>query len=230
MRHVAIDLGGRESQVCIRDENGAIVEEFLHPTRRLGQRMKSWEPRRIIVETSAEAFRVADQALAAGHQVRVVPATLVRTLGVGQRGVKTDRRDAQVLSEVSCRIDLPSVHIPSALSRRLKSMCGARDALIAVRTKLVNSVRGWLRTEHGRTRSGGTGTFPDRVRAYAENGKLALPGHVERSLAVLDVLNEQIRAADRELKAVCKENRIRRSERTPWSEGHTFVLDTNPTT
>jgi hypothetical protein len=40
----------------------------------------------------SEAFAVADAALAAGHEVRVVPATLVRSLFVGQRGVKTDQR------------------------------------------------------------------------------------------------------------------------------------------
>ena len=31
----------------------------------------------------------------------------------GARRLKTDRRDAQALSEVSCRLDLPSVHVPS---------------------------------------------------------------------------------------------------------------------
>jgi len=46
---------------------------------------------RVIVETCAEAFGVADAALALGHEVRVVSATLVRTLGVGARRTKTDR-------------------------------------------------------------------------------------------------------------------------------------------
>ena len=71
---------------------------------------------RVVLETCAEAFHVADLALSHAHEVRVVPATLVRSLGVGARGIKTDRRDAQVLSEVSCRIDLPSVHVPSDIA------------------------------------------------------------------------------------------------------------------
>src|SRR5690349_23841661 len=107
--------------------------------------MSSWEPSRVVMETSSEAFRLADAAKLAGHDVRVVPATLVKTLGVGARGVKTDRRDAQILSEVSCRIELPSVHVPSALARELKSMCGTREALVETRTKLINNVRGWVR-------------------------------------------------------------------------------------
>lgn len=102
MKHVAIDLGGRKSQICTRDGSGAIVEERRYQTRLLPRLMKGWEPSRVIVETSAEAFAIADAALALGHDVRVVPATLVKTLGVGDRGVKTDRKDARKLSEVSC--------------------------------------------------------------------------------------------------------------------------------
>src|SRR5215470_17720016 len=141
MQHVAIDLGGRESQVCIRAADGTIVEEKRPPSR-------------VILETSAEAFRVADAAKTAGHEVRVVPATLVKSLGVGARGIKTDQRDARTLSEASCRIDLPSVHIPTPASRELKSVCGAREEMVESRTKLINNVRGWLRGQLWRVRSG----------------------------------------------------------------------------
>jgi len=68
----------------------------------------------LIVETCAEAFGVADAALALGHEVRVVSATLVRTLGVGARRTKTTGVECPDLSEVSCRIDLPSVHVPGS--------------------------------------------------------------------------------------------------------------------
>ena len=70
-----------------------------------------------MLETCTEAFRIAGRALQQGHDVRVVAATLVRPLGVGQRGLKNDRRDARALSEASCRIELPSVHIPSVVSQ-----------------------------------------------------------------------------------------------------------------
>ncbi len=32
MQHIAIDLGGKESQICVRDGTGAIVEERCCPT------------------------------------------------------------------------------------------------------------------------------------------------------------------------------------------------------
>jgi transposase len=103
---------------------------------------------------SAAAFKIADAAIAAGHQVRVVPGTLVRLLGVGERGVKTDRRDAQQLSRASWQTDIPSVHIPSKLAREQKSICGARDVLVGTRTKLINNVRGWMRTQLWKLRGG----------------------------------------------------------------------------
>src|SRR5262249_55830784 len=83
-----------------------------------------------------------DAALAVGHDVRVVPATLVRSLGVGARRLKTDQRDAGILSEVSCRIDLPSVHVPSRESRERKTMCGMREVLVGARTKLACTAAG----------------------------------------------------------------------------------------
>jgi len=109
MHHAAIDLGSKESQICIRQPDGTIVEERKLPTRKLTELVKTWPTSRVVMEACAEAFKIADAALAAGHQVRVVPGTLVRLLGVGERGVKNDQRDARQLSKASWQTDVPSV-------------------------------------------------------------------------------------------------------------------------
>jgi transposase len=153
----------------------------------------------VIVETSSEAFAVADGAIRCGHEVRVVPATLVRSLGVGARGIKTDIRDARVLSEVSCRIDLPSVHVCSQRSRELKSMCAARGVLITSRTKLINNVRGWLRTKLLRIRTGGTVSFAQRVRDKLLKDEDGLPLFIERLLFMIEELTAQIHDASKEI-------------------------------
>ena len=202
MEHVAIDLGGRESQVCVRRADGTVVEERRCRTDELGVYLARRPPSRVILETCAEAFHVTDLAKAAGHEVRVVPSMLVKALGVGARGVKNDRKDAQALSEASARMELPSVHVPSRLSRELRARCTSREALIAARTQLINSARGWARTEGWRPRSGAVETFPQRLRAAAGPN---LPAHIESLLVVLEALNEQIRNADRELAKVAKQ-------------------------
>lgn len=208
MQHVAIDLGGRESQLCARAMDGSIVKEARVSTKSLPKLLEAMEPSRVILETSAEAFLIADVALAHGHQVRVVPATLVKQLGVGARGIKTDRRDAQALSEVSCRIDLRSVHIPSEQARALRDVIRSRQTLVETRTKLVNRIRGWLRTQLGRLRGRGSLTLPTRVRAQAEASGQTLPMHLDATLTVIDALNQQLRALDEQLRSLAKAHPI----------------------
>jgi transposase len=202
MQHFAIDLGSMESQICVRHPDGQISLERKVPTASLKSYLKRQPKSRVVLETCAEAFRVADLAMGLGHEVRVVPATLVRSLGVGARRIKTDRRDAQVLSEVSCRIDLPSVHVPTHLARQRRSMCGMREELLASRTALINCVRGWARTQLLKIRSGDTATFPKRARDAALSSPDGLPEYAERLLKMIEALNEQIAAADHELEEI----------------------------
>ena len=208
MQHVAIDLGSKESQVCIRRPDGTILDERKHPTRRLTELVATWEPSRVVMETSAEAFRIADAAIAAGHQVRVVPGTLVRLLGVGERGVKNDQRDAQQLSKASWQTDVPSVHIPSAAARELKSICGARDILVESARRLTNNVRGWMRTQLWRVRGCKAVTLPARLRAYATSIGQELPAHIERQLKTLSMLLEQLKDASSQVRKLALEHPI----------------------
>jgi transposase len=198
MDHVAIDLGAKKSQICVRGADGQILEEKRWPTKDLDTYLAARPTSRVIVETCAEAFCVADAARKLGHETRVVPATLVKTLGVGARRLKTDLRDARALSEVSSRIDLPSVHIPRTESRDRKTMCGMREALIGARTKIINTVRGWLRSRGRRIERGGKASLRKRVEAAWEG---QLPSYVDRQLKLIEVLNTQIAEADAEVKS-----------------------------
>jgi len=195
MEHCAIDLGGRKSQLCVRSQQGQILSEFVVATSALPETLREMPRCRVVMETAAETFRVADAALACGHEVKVVPSTLVRALGVGARRTKTDQRDARALSEASCRMELPSVHIPSWRSREWKAICGVHDVLISSRTKMINNVRGWLRGQAKRPRDGAAATFAERVRKL----KLATPAHIETELRLIEILSEQIRASEARL-------------------------------
>lgn len=206
MKHIGIDLGGSESQVCIREASGAIVHEGRIATHALHEALSSSPPSRVVLETCAEAFAVAERLRARGHDVRVVPARLVRQLGVGARGIKTDVRDARALSEVSCKVELPSVHVPSAESRDVRTSASLRDALVRSRTLLINTVRGYSRTRLIQIRRGSKTTFPRRVREALLAHEHGLPASIERQLVVIETLTEQIRAADAELKAIAEQS------------------------
>ena len=201
MEHLAIDIGGRESQICSRTAAGEITLEKKLRTADLPLLFGQLSPRRIVLETCAESFWLADAAKKAGHEVRVVATTLVRALGVGSRGTKNDRKDARVLSEASCRIDLPSVHIPSWESRDRKSMLSARDSLVSSRTAMINVVRGWMRTRAIRLRrSGEVVSFAERVREVCTE----LPAYIDRMLEMMTKLTAEIVSADRELRTIAK--------------------------
>jgi len=224
VEHIAIDLGGRNSQVCIRNAAGQVVHEKRCPTSALKAFLADRPESRVVVETCAEAFSIADAALAHGHEVRVVPATLVRSLGVGARRTKTDKRDAQVLSEVSSRIDLPSVHVPSQEARQRKTLCGMREGLVQARTQLINSVRGWLRTQGHRIRSGETRSFALRVRIHFKQASLQLPRCVERQLTVVEQLSSSIQEATDELEAAAKKDETCRRLMTVPGVGPTTAV------
>ena len=206
MQHLAIDLGGKESQICVRDSKEKILEERKYPTKRLGEYLAKQPPCRVILETSAEAFAVADLARHAGHDVRVVPATLAPSLGVGARGIKTDRRDAQVLSEVSCRVELRSVHIPSEQARSWRTLCNSRDALVSSRTKLTNTVKSQLRCRLVLTHRRRSGATPEQIRSLWTELAGSVPPHVERQLLVIEMLDAQIAEADKEIRQLVKPN------------------------
>ena len=64
MDHCAIDLGGRKSRLCVRSPAGDILAEECCDTLALPERLQSLSHSRVIVETAAEAFRIADAARA----------------------------------------------------------------------------------------------------------------------------------------------------------------------
>ena len=70
MQHIGIDLGGRQSQICVRSADGDILSELKIATVRLGRFFKTQPLSRVVVETCSEAFAVADFALECEHEVR----------------------------------------------------------------------------------------------------------------------------------------------------------------
>jgi transposase len=217
MDHVAIDVGGRESQICRFSPEGEILEERRWRTSGLRDYLAGLPPSRVILETCAEAFVIADDARELGHDPRVVPATLSRQLGVGARKIKNDRRDARALGSVSCKIELPSVHIPTKQSRELNSFCGMRDALVATRTALVNTIKGYVRGRVFSLRLKSTPEgLPKGARMLYGRQNLAVPIFLERQLRALEAMNQLIKEADKELSQRTQEDeRCRRLMTVP---------------
>lgn len=209
MEHIAIDLGGRESQICVRNERGEILREMRFPTTKLEDLLAGAEPgARVVLETSAEAFQVAEWARQHGHQARVVPSSLVRALGVGERRLKNDRRDARKLSEMDCRMEVPSVHIPSARSRERQAEVTSRQALVETRTQLVNTVRSYTRTKAMPRVKATPETLAKNMRLLLSTAAEGIPDHIERLLLIIEELNTRIDEADKALKKIAEHDPV----------------------
>jgi len=80
--------------------------------------------------------------------------------------------------------------------------------LVAVRTALVNCVRGWTRTLLLKFPSGVTTTLTKRIRDAATKHPPGLPEYIERVLASIDAIQEQIRKADKGLEQLAAEDPV----------------------
>src|SRR5512138_3812655 len=116
MTSVGMDLGKRQSDVCVIDELQEVVERFQVRTGReaLTKRFGNVPPCRIAIESCRDSGWVFDHLTALGHEVVVVDTTRARALGVGQGRRKTDRRDAEALARAVARGMVPRAHVLSA--------------------------------------------------------------------------------------------------------------------
>ena len=141
---IGIDLGDKESHLCVLDESGDVLEESRLRTtsRHFAARFKGLERLRIVIETGTHTNWVADLLRSFGHQVVVANARKARAIFQNPR--KDDRTDAQSLARIG-RLD-PRLLYPvaprEADCRRDLALMRTRDALVRSRTRLVNHVRG----------------------------------------------------------------------------------------
>lgn len=204
MEHIAIDLGGLESQICVRSESGTILKEKRLRTDALAGFFKKRPSSRVVMESSCEAFSIADLAREAGHDVVVMPSAYTPVFTAGSPGKKNDVIDARGLSQASVALEvLPSVHVPSHLSRYRKDVCTTRRLLVRQRTQLCCRLRAFFRANlMGRPRATSK-TLGPRARAIlGENA----PVHIRIVIERLENLTASITSLDKELKELCEQS------------------------
>jgi transposase len=208
MDHVGLDLSGTLTQVVVLSSTGEVKERERVPTRDLPAWLRERPPSRVVMEACTQSPAIARESLAAKHETVVVPGQVVRALGVGARGIKTDERDAEVLATASVRsATLPSVHLRTASSRSLLQLIAARVLLLKSRTHASLHVKSWLRGRligvRGRASSA---HFAVAVRKLAETHPEGLPLAVEILLQAFETLTAKIEELDAQLEAAAATN------------------------
>lgn len=148
MLHVGLDLSRRRIDVCVVDEAGVGVEEFVAQPdadglRLLAERFGGVEVRAVIESMTGARF-VHDRLEEAGWIVEIADAARVKALA--PLTAKTDRIDAGVLADLSRRDLIPAIWLPSPGVRGMRELGRFRLHLVRHRTALKNRVHSSLIT------------------------------------------------------------------------------------
>lgn len=149
MYYAGLDLGSRESFYCIVDSKGKKVSRGRLAMSReaLGSVFSRYLKRGVCValEAGGSSRWVADHLVEIGvREVYVVNPNRLRLIAESRK--KTDKADAKLLAELYRLDGLPEpVHLPSPPAREMRMLIKARTGLVEARTKLINTVRGFLR-------------------------------------------------------------------------------------
>lgn len=200
IREVAgLDLGDKYSQLCVLDRgSGETLEESRLATtaQALRRRFEGVAPMRIALEVGTHSPWVSRLLEQLGHEVLVANARKLRLIYKNRR--KTDKVDAEYLARLA-RVDPELLHPLQHRGEQAQSdlaVLRSRDALVKVRTQLVNHVRGAVKSLGHR--------LPKcTAKGFARKVVDELPAPLRPALTplleTLTLVNEQIKAYDREL-------------------------------
>ncbi len=202
---VGIDLGDRHSYLCLLDtETGEVVEEARIATslEAFERRFSDSEPVRIAIEAGTHSPWASRVLEGCGHEVLVANSRKLRLIYA--EGNKNDELDAQNLARLA-RLDpklLSPIEHRGEVSQAHLALLRSREALVEARTKLINHVRGIVKSFGSRLPKCSPESFHHKVRGL-------LPEPLVPALApifeTIGSLTSSIRSYDRELEMLSRE-------------------------
>jgi len=209
MLYVGLDLSRKRLDFDARLADGEFVERGAVPpdadglaglVRRLGDAEVL-----AVIESMNGARFVHDRLERLGWDVRIADA--VKAKGLAPLACKTDKIDAWVLAELARRDLVPEIWLPDPANRAERERARFRLHLVKHRTALKNRVHSIL-IAHG-TANPHSDLFGTGGRRMLERLQLPEPWRstTTATLALIDVLDEQIDACERELRRLGADHR-----------------------
>ncbi len=201
---VGVDLGDRWSQYCILGLKGeTLAEGQLRTTQEdVREFFQALTAARIVIEVGTHSAWVQDVITEWGHEVLVANPRLME--GSKGRKRKSDRIDANKLARLGW-VDPQSLYPIRHRSREVRQdlvVLRARDALVSVRTELINTTRGLVK-------SMGTRLPRCSSPSFAQKVKDAIPVEVREALLPLvqlvETVNDGIARYDQKIEELGRE-------------------------
>ena len=205
MLHAGLDLSRNRLDVCLLSEHAEVVEEFAAPAdsdglRALARRVAGHGlPVRGVIESMTGARFVHDTLEELGWEVLIADAQKAK--GLAPLACKTDKIDARVLAVLSHRELVPAIWLPDPNVRRERERARFRLHLVKHRSMLKHRIHSTLICFGHPCPV--TDLFGVAGRELLD--RIAIPqpwrGTVDASLALIEDLERQIDAINRELRA-----------------------------
>jgi transposase len=193
---VGLDVGDRQSHYCVLDRNDGVVAEGAVKTTEAGLRMlfEGKGRMRIALEAGTHSPWISRLLTALGHEVLVANPRKLRL--IAESDAKHDRADAQLLARLANvgPALLAPVHTRSAQTQIDLTLIRAREVAVQTRTKIVNAVRGMVKSTGHRLPASPRLTF---ARKAIEACPEALQPALLPLLRLVQTLTDEIAAYDR---------------------------------
>jgi transposase len=199
---IGCDLGDKRSEVCVLDAEGNVRQRASVRTTMKGLREFFGRTRaHVVIEVGAHSRWVSSLLKELGHRVTVANPRKVKL--ISENDNKTDRHDAELLARLG-RADvklLKPVEHRSSQAQADLAVAKARDRLVAVRTKLVNHVRGTVKSFGVRLAKCTACSFARQTRDLIPSQLKAALEPIYETLASIE---EQIRGYDAMIERIAK--------------------------
>jgi transposase len=189
--YIGIDLGDKNCELCVMDQQGEAVESFRLPMKAadLQAYLVTIGRSRVAIEAGGQSRWVAEVIERCGHQVFVADTRKVAY--ISQSDAKNDPGDAYKLAELvyfKPRLLHPIQHRSREVQSDL-TWIRSREVLVEARTQVVNAVRAMSKAFGERLGKCSTEAFTARL---ADQVPAEIRGAVAPLLETIDHLNEQI--------------------------------------
>lgn len=199
---IGCDLGDKRSEICVLDEDGNVkVRTSVRTTRTWLAGFFKRKPAHVVIEVGTHSRWVSTLLEELGHRVTVANPRRVKLISESDN--KTDGHDAELLARLG-RSDvklLAAVKHRTAQAQADLAVAKARDVLVATRTKLVNHVRGSVKSFGERLQKCSAASFARQTRDLVPD---VLKPALEPIFETLDKIDEQIKEQDKLIERVAK--------------------------
>jgi transposase len=199
---IGCDLGDKRSEICVLDADGNVKSRStVRTSERDMQLYFRREAAHVVLEVGSHSRWVASLLSQLGHRVTVANPRRVKLISDSNN--KTDRHDAELLARLG-RADvklLAPVQHRQRQSQADLAVAKARDVLVATRTRLMNHVRGTIKSFGLRLPACAAENFSRKTREL-------IPAELRPALdpvyETLERLEQQIREHDKMIERVAK--------------------------